>query len=76
MGILYVQSRITVQQVMVTRIYKLGVWGDVGSAVDVDPGRALVEVSAACDDGEQPTVGAAIGSLTELLLPHVELKKF
>lgn len=58
-----------------TRIYKLGVWGAVGSAVELDPERALLEVCATCDDGQQPTAGAAIGSLAELLLPYVELKK-
>lgn len=62
-------------QVSLTRVYKLGVWGDLDSAVELDAARALVEVSATCDDGQQPTAGAAIGSLGELLLPFVELKK-
>ena len=62
-------------QVSLTKIYKLGVWGEVGSAVELDPEPGLLEVCATCDDGQQPTAGAAIGSLAELLLPHVELKK-
>lgn len=32
-------------------------------------------MSGTCDDGQQSTAGAAIGLLSELLLPFVELRK-
>lgn len=62
-------------QVSLTRIYKLSSWADLKTAIELDADRSLLEVTANCEDGQQPTAGAAIGSLAQLLLPFVELRK-
>ena len=59
-----------------SRIFRLGNTGDVGSVTEIDPDRVLVEATHLVAEGQQLAAGESVGSLSALLTPLVDLQKF